>query len=186
MLKKGPLWAIYTASYFIDYILILGILVWKKKQDVPKWNQFIPKCTLSDWLIWALLLILIIISVLVMIRIQRIKMTARVKYDPKDDAVWETYTAFLAPALALGGTFVDEFGLVLSLVVFVAAGIAFVRSKQVHLASVFIFPLCYNIFKSENVVLITRDSRDELRIRIEEEPDGVEAKELAPKIYLIK
>ena len=44
----------------------------------------------------------------------------------------------------------------------------------------------YNIYKSEKVILITRCSRDGLRLRIEEEPDGVEAKELAPKIYLVK
>ncbi len=41
------------------------------------------------------------------------------------------------------------------------------------------------LFKADNAVLITRDSRDGLRLRIEEELDGVEAKELAPMIYLV-
>lgn len=186
MLKKGPLWAIYTSSYFIDYILILGILIWKKKQSFPDWNKFIQKCTLGDWIIWITLLVLIVVSIITMIGIKKLKMTSRIKYFPKDDIVWEAYSGFLAPALALVATFFGDYGLIFSLVIFVVTGIAFVLSKQAHLASVFIFPMGYKIFKAEEKVLITRDSKDGLRLKIEENTDGVEAKELEPGIFLLK
>lgn len=186
MLKKGPLWAIYTASYFIDFVLILGVLVWKKIKKVTTWNQFVQKCTPRDWITWIVLLILIIFSVLVMVRIRKMKMTTRIKYVPKDDSVWKAYTGFLAPALALAGTILGDHGMIISIVIFLVTGIAFVLSKQVYLAAVFIVPLKYKIFQTDNVFLITRESRDGLRLRIEEEPDGVEAKELAPKIYLVR
>ena len=186
MLKKGPLWAIYTASYFVDYVLILGILIWRKISVATSVKALFKSITLKNWITGFILLLLIIFSVFVMIRIRKIKMTSRIKYEPKDDFVWEAYTGFLAPALALAGTFFGEYGLLFSLVIFAITGIAFVRSKQVHLASVFIFPLCYRVFKAENAVLFTKDSRDGLRLRIEEELDGIEAKELVPKIYLVK
>ena len=113
-------------------------------------------------------------------------MTTRIKHEPKDDVVWESYSGFLAPTLALAGTFFGDYGVIFSLVIFVVTGIVFVQSRQIHFASVFIFPMFYKIFKGDNVILITRDSRDGLRLRIEEQPDGIEAKELAPKIYLVK
>ena len=185
MLKKGPLWAIYTASYFIDYVLILGILMYRKISVVTSVTSLLKSITLKNWITGSILAMLIIFSVFVMVRIRKIKMTIRIKHEPKDDVVWEVYTGFFAPALALAGTFFGDYGLIFSLVVFMVTGIAFVRSKQVHLASVFIFPLCYRIFKADNAVLITRDSRDGLRLRIEEELDGVEAKELATMIYLV-
>ena len=121
-----------------------------------------------------------------MIGINKTKMTTRIKNEPKDDAVWESYSGFLAPALSLAATCFNAYGFLFGLVIFVVAGIIFVRSKQVHRAAVFIFPLCYRIFKAENVVLITRDSRDGLRLRLEENPDGIEAKELSSGIFLVK
>lgn len=186
MLKKGPLWAIYTASYFIDYVLILGILMWRKISVAASVTTLLKSITPKNWITGSILLLLIIFSVFVIARIRKIKMTTRIKHEPKDDVVWESYTGFLAPALALAGTFFGDKGLIFSLVIFVATGIAFVISEKVYLASVFIIPMFYKIFKAENAVLITRESRDGLRLRIEDEPDGVEAKELAPKIYLVK
>ena len=186
MLKRGPLWSIYTASYFIDYVLILGFLMWRKISVATSVTILLKSITPKNWISGSILLLLIIFSIFVMVRIQKMKMTTRVKHEPKDDVVWEAYTGFLAPALALAGTFFGDYGLIFSLVIFFITGIAFVRSKQVHLATVFIFPLCYRVFNADNAVLITRYSSDGLRLRIEEEPDGVEAKELAPKIYLVK
>ena len=186
MLKKGPLWALYIASYFIDYVLILGILIWRKISGATSVTALLESITLKNWITGSVLLLFIIFSVFVMIRIRNMRMTSRIKYEPIDDVVWEAYTGFLAPALALVGTFFGDYGLIFSLVIFAITGVAFVRSKQVHLAAVFIFPLCYRVFKTDNAVLITRDSRDGLRLRIEESLDGVEAKEPAPKIYLVK
>ena len=186
MLEKGPLWAIYTASYFIDYVLILGILMWRKISVATSVTALLKSITLKNWITGSIFLLLIIFSVFVMIGIRKMKMTSRIKYEPKDDVVWEVYTGFLAPALALAGTYFGEYGLIFSLMIFAITGIVFVRSKRVYLATVFIFPLCYRVFKTENAVLITKDSRDGLRLRIEKESDGVEAKELAPKIYLVE
>ena len=182
MLKVGPLWAIYTASYFIDYVLILGILVWKKLTDIAV--KFPKNMVALDWIIWIVLLTLIIFSVLIMKGIKRIQMTSRIKFDPKDDSVWEVYAGFLAPAIALVSTLVDEYGVLLSFVLFVVTGIAFVKSKQVHLASVFIFPMRYKIYKGDGGIIISRDTRDGLRLKML--TDGVQAKELERGIYLVQ
>jgi len=186
MLKNGSLWAIYTASYFMDYIMILVILVWKKITVTEGIKDFIKSVTRIDCLMWIILTLLIVFSVLVMIGITKMEMTTRIKHEPKNDAVWETFSGFLAPALALVATFFGDYGMILSTVIFVVTGIAFVNSKQVYRASVFIFPLCYRIFKADNSVLITRDSRDGLRLRIAENPDGIEAKELSSGIFMVK
>ena len=187
MLKKGPLWAIYTASYFIDYILILGIMMWRKLSDVRSLRELFKSITARNWITGTVLLALIIFSIITIAGIKKIRMTTRIKFEPEDDVVWEAYSGFLAPTLALAGTFFGDYGLIFSFVIFIATGIAFVRSKQVHLASVFLLPMGYKIFKSENdAILITKDTRDELRLRIAENPDGVEAKELELGIFLVK
>lgn len=186
MLKKSSLWAIYTASYFVDYVLVLGILMWKKISKATSIEVLLKSITIKNWITGSVLVILIMFSVVVMITVRKIKMTTRIKHEPKDDVVWEAYTGFLAPALALVGTFFGDYGIILSFVIFIATGIAFSLSGRVYLASVFLFPLFYKIFKCEDIVLITRDSRDGIRLRIEEEPDGIEAKQLTPKVYLVK
>lgn len=33
MLTKLSLWGIYTASYFIDYLVLLGISIWQKANE---------------------------------------------------------------------------------------------------------------------------------------------------------
>ncbi len=186
MIKNSSMWAIYTASYFIDYVLILVILLWEKKQNIAQWKDFMKYCTSSDWIIWSILVSLIIFSIVVMHRIKRILMTTRIKNEPEDDSVWEVYSGFLVQAIALILSFFEEHGLYFSLVFFIIGGIAFIKSKQVYLASVFIFPLGYKIYKGTgNVKIITKESKDGLRLKLAEDVDGVEAKELAKGIFLI-
>ncbi len=182
MLKVGPLWALYTASYFIDYVLVLVILVSKKLTDTVA--KFPKNMTTGDWIVWSALIILIILSLLVMRTIKRIKMTSRIRIEPKDDSVWEVYSGFLAPALALLGTFFGDYGMLFSVVIFFITGIAYVKSKQVHFASVFIFPMGYKIFKGDEGIIITRNTRDGLRLKMISE--GVQAKELQRGIYLVQ
>ena len=182
MLKAGPLWAIYTASYFIDYVLILGILAWKKLTDPA--GKFPKNMAVLDWVLWIVLFAMIIFSIVIMKGIKRIKMTSRIKFDPKDDSVWEVYAGFLAPAIALVGTIVGDYGVLLAFVLFIVTGIAFVKSKQVHFASVFIFPMRYKIYKGDGGIIISRDTRDRLRLKMLS--DGVQAKELERGIYLVQ
>lgn len=65
MLTKLSLWGIYTASYFIDYLVLLGISIWQKVSEfkdlepVPE-NGFFQFCSWTDYLIWGVLLGLII------------------------------------------------------------------------------------------------------------------------------
>ena len=183
MLKAGPLWAIYTASYFIDYVVVLGILVWKKISAFGL-RDFLKHMGRRDWGVWIILIALIIFSLLVMRSIKRIKMTSRIKIDPKDDFVWEAYASFLAPVIAFVGTLVADYGILFAFVFFVVTGIVFVKSKQVHLASVFIFPMRYKIYKGDGGIVIAKDTRDGLRLRMMD--DGVQAKELEHGIYLVQ
>lgn len=183
MLKDGPLWAIYIASYFIDYVLVLVILIWKKISANGLQN-LLKNMAFLDWLIWIALTVLIIFSLSVMKAIKQIKMTGRIKFEPKDDSVWEVYMGFLAPVLTLGGTIVGDYGVLLSFVIFIVTGIVFVKSKQVHYASVFIFPMFYSIFKCDGGIIITRNTIDGLRLEMTE--DGIQAKELERRIYLVQ
>ena len=181
MLKAASLWAIYTASYFVDYVLILGIMMWKKLTDTAE--KFPKNMNTVDWAVWIILLALIIFSILVMRALKRIKMTSRIRFEPKDDSVWKVFAGFLAPVLTLAGTVVGDYGVLFAVVIFIVMGIAFVKSRQVYFASVFIFPMRYRIFKGDGGIIITRYTRDELRLKMLE--DGVQAKELERGIYIV-
>ena len=191
MLTKLSLWGIYTASYFIDYLVLFGISIWQKANEfkdlepVPE-DGFFRYCSWTDYLIWGVLLGLIIFSVICFRLLKLIPMNTRVKDKPTDSIIWEVAGYSLAQVLTILTILFSDYWVVMSLVIFVVAGVIYVNSKKVHYSPVFLIPMGYSVFQSENSVAITNYSKDGLRLAIESEPDGVEARELAEKVFLIR
>ncbi len=190
MLSNFSLWLIYTASYGVDYILLLVISIARKVlafNSQKKVKDFFKFCTSGDYWLWATLLALIIISAVVIVSIMKIKMNTRVKPKLKDDIVWEVYGYVLTQVIALLTVFFTDYWILISATIFIITGIFFVKAKKVHFTPLFIIPLRYSVHETEDgQVVITRMSREKFRKTVEDNPDGLEARELERGIYFIK
>lgn len=82
--------------------------------------------------------------------------------------------------------FTDYWALICVLIFFIT-GIIFVKTKKVHFSPIFLIPLGYSIFEIENNnALITEMTKEDIRRFLEDNPDGIEARELERGIYWIK
>ena len=191
MLTELSLWGIYIASYFIDYLVILGISIWKK---VSAYNAIKPAPTISFWqycnrkdyFTWAILIGLIIFSLACSHIMKEIPMNTRISDKPNDNVIWEIFSYVLAQVLTVLTILFTDYWLVISLVIVAVTGIIFVHSRKIQHSPLFIIPMGYNIFKCEKCIAITNYSMDGLRLAIESNPDGVEARELEEGVFLIR
>lgn len=190
MLTRLSLWGIYIASYLIDYLVILGISLWHKLNEYNKLTQtpkvnFLLYCKRTDYLIWVILIVLTVFSIICIRAMKTLPMNTRVKVQPEENIGWEISGYVLAQVMTILTILFSDYWVIVSLIIFFVAGVVFVNSKKVHYSPLFIIPMGYSVFQCENYIAITNYSKDGLRLAIENNPDGVEARELEDKIFLI-
>lgn len=191
MLTRLSLWGVYTASYFIDYLVLLVISVWQKISEYKRLDpaptvNFFQFCQWSDFLIWGILIGLIIFSLVCSWSLKKLPMNTRVKDSPNDNIIWEVAGYVLAQVLTVLTILLSDYWAIISLAIFVVAGVIFVNSRKVHYSPLFFILMRYSIFQCNNIVAITDYSKEGLRLAIESNSDGVEARELTEKVFLIR
>lgn len=87
---------------------------------------------------------------------------------------------------AVATTIYSDWWIPINLVLFVTVGVFFVKSKNVHMSPLFVFPLCNKVFQSDKYVFITNYTLQEMKIAQEDNPDGLEARELTNRIYYVR
>ena len=110
----------------------------------------------------------------------------QIKHKPIDNIIWEVAGYILAQVLTILTILFSDYWVVMSLVIFAVAGVIYVSSKKVHYSPIFLIPMGYSVFQCEKSVVITNYSKDGLRLAIESKPNGVEARELTEKVFLIR
>lgn len=70
--------------------------------------------------------------------------------------------------------------------IFFIVGIFFVKSRKVHYCPIFVVPLGYSVYEAGSSVILARGTRDHIRIKLENNRNGLEARELEPGIFLIR
>ena len=189
MLTNFSFWAIYTASYVVDYAVLLLISVLQKIDDYKKANtnlNFLAYCGWQDHIIWFALIALILFSMICVHRLRRIPMNTRIKKYPKDNIVWEITGYVLAQVFTILTIMFSNYWIIISSVIFLIAGVVFVNSKKVYYSPLFIIPMGYRVFQCEDVIVVTNYSKDGLKLALKTDVDGVEARELEDGIYLVR
>lgn len=184
MLTSLSLWTIYFASYLPDYVLILGILVWKRyvfsrENNVGFWNR-------TDIVIWMVLLAMILMSIIVARKVSRLEMNTRIKDIPEKNSTIEILGYIIPQIITLATTIFTEWWIPINIVLFVIVGVIFVKSKAVHQALLFVFPLKNKIYTSGDKTIISNYSLQGLKIAQEDSLDGNEARELTEGVYYIR
>lgn len=189
MLTNFSLWGIYTASYVVDYAALLLISLLQKIDTYRKANLkvgFLTYCGWQDYLIWVVLIALIVFSIVCAERLKKIPMNTRIKEYPKDNIVWEIAGYVLAQVLTILTVIFSDYWIIISGVIFLIAGVIFVNSKKVHYSPLFIIPMGYRVFQCDGAVVVTNYSKDGLKLALEMDVDGVQARELEDGIYLVR
>lgn len=184
MLTNLSLWAIYFASYLVDYALILGILIWKRiklcqHNNTPFWKG-------ADLATWGILLIFIALSIYISDRVHKMKMTTRIKLIPEKNVSIEMLGYIVAQVITIATTVFSDWWIPINVVLFAVVGIIFVKSKAVHHSPLFVIPLGNRVFESGGAVIITNYDLEELRMAQEDNVDGIEAKELTKNIFYVR
>ncbi len=184
MLTMLSLWAIYFASYLIDYILILGIIIWKRVLICQTNGTNFWKGT--DLWVWGILVLCILISIYIVRKIKRIRMNTRIKLIPEKDITYEMTGYLLAQVATVATTLFTDWWIIINIVVFLLFGFFYVKSKAVYTSPLFVVPLGNRILQAGDNVLITNYSLQEMRIAQEDSLDGLEARELSNHVYYVR
>ena len=140
----------------------------------------------SDIVIWIVLLAMIMISILVARKVNRLEMNTRIKDVPEKNSTIETLGYVIPQIITLGTTIFTDWWVPINIVMFVIVGVIFVKSKAVYHAILFVFPLMNKIYSSGNKTIITSYSLQGLKIAQEDSLDGIEARELTEGVYYIR
>lgn len=182
MLTTLSLWGIYFASYLIDYILILVIYIMKQAaqtDEAVRWKT-------DDFLIVGILIAFIAAALLITLYMRNVKPNTRIKAVPDRNITYEMAGGLLAQVFAVATTICSDWWIPINLVLFAIVGVFFVKSKNVHLSPLFVFPLCNQIFQNDKYVFITNYTLQEMKIAQEDNSDGLEARELTNRIYYVR
>lgn len=184
MLTRLSLWGIYFASYLVDYVLILAILICKRvafcqNNSVPFWKG-------ADLLVWGILLLFIAASIIITNRIKNIKMNSRVTLIPEKNITHEMTGYLLAQVATAATTVFTDWWIPINTVLFVVFGFFFVGSNKVHTSPLFVVPMGNKIYEAGDSIIITRYSKQAMRIEQEDNPDGLEARELTEKVFYVR
>jgi len=184
MLTRLSLWGIYFASYLVDYVLILAILICKRvafcqNNSVPFWKG-------ADLLVWGILLVFIAASVIITDRVKNIKMNSRVKLIPEKNITHEMAGYLLAQVATAATTVFTDWWIPINIVLFILFGFFFVGSNKVHTSPLFVVPMGNKIYETGDSVIITKYSKQAMRIAQEDNPDGLEARELTENVFYVR
>lgn len=184
MLTKLSLWVIYFASYLVVYILILIILV--LKHMVFCQNNFIPFWEGADLCFLVILMIFIVASIIISNRLKNIKMNTRVKLIPGNNITYDMTGYLLAQVTTVATTVFTDWWIPINIVLFVIFGFFFVGANKVYICPLFVVPMGNKIYEAGDSVIITRYSRQAMINAQEDNPDGLEARELTEKVFYVR
>ena len=83
-------------------------------------------------------------------------------------------------------TMFTDWWIPINIVLFVIFGIFFVASNKVHTSPLFVVPMGNKIYESGENIIITKYSKQAMRIAQEDSLDGLEARELAEKVFYVR
>lgn len=184
-------WLLYIASFKWIYafqiasIIISGVL--GLERDIESGTtiyKMVLQIIHSKKIVLIVLLFLFIVAALLEKGFQKIKNNTRITYSIEGDAVFEVALSFIACIVSVLSITLNAYGLLLTSAIFFALGIIVDLSDRIYVLPIF-FLKGYHIFKSNEVKIITKMSRDQYRLRMDDSSDGVEARELVKNTYII-
>jgi len=182
MLTKLSCFAIYFASYSIVYFLILSVLIYEHTSS--NYIEYLISNGV-DWICVTLLLFLLL-SFVVAKMVKNAEMNTRMKDAPQKNITFDICPYFLPQAITCVTSIFTDWWILIDVVIFVTYGIFFVKSGKVYTALLFVIPLGNKIYQSGDKIIITQYSEEEMRMVLEDSPDGIEARILTKNVFYVR
>lgn len=189
MLTKFSIWLSYIAS--CEYVFILQLIskfcVTYAGIKPAKYKSFIDHLRLT-WkqapILFTILVILIALSIVWNDSWKRKRNNTRITHRPTSDNTLEVPLSMIAYlAMVLSFNF-DIPGLLFSVAIMLALGFGIVQTGNMHMCLYF-FLHGYHVLSLDNVRILTKFSMEEYLLKLEENPNGLEARELTKRVYII-
>lgn len=133
---------------------------------------------------WCGLVILIAFSLFYVRQFMRQRNNTRIKKKVEENAVIENFGFLTANILTvILPTAFSDYGIWMAAIIFVFVGITFIFSNGMQTSPVFMV-YGYKTYKCDDGYIITRLSREKINILMEDEQDGIEAREIVKGVYV--
>jgi hypothetical protein len=180
---------LYISSYCIVYVFLLGVSVfnsWKSVKTIES-KSIAEKASLifsENKFVWCGLVILIAFSFFYVRQFMRQRNNTRIKKKVEENAVIENFGFLTANILTvILPTAFSDYGIWMAAIIFVFVGITFIFSNGMQTSPVFMV-YGYKTYKCDDGYIITRLSREKINILMEDEQDGIEAREIVKGVYV--
>lgn len=183
--------AIYIASYGIDYLIVLGLSIWKKYAEWQALDgekqDFFTQCDKGSQILWGVLLCLTVFSVIETIIISNLRMNSRIKKKPSDNATFDMLGYVVAQVLTIVAIAISDYWFIIDVVIFLITGVYYLLSGKVYTSPIFTLGMGRKVYNTEDgCIIITRMSSEDLLRAYEDEIDGIEARQIDKKVYMLK
>jgi len=188
MMTKLSLWLTYIASCNVVYVLqlISEVVFTYSSLDPEDYPSTVSKLQAtwenSKW-IFIVLLILIVFSNLYNKQWKRVSYNTRIKYKPEADSMLEIILATVAYLMMVVTLQLNAFGIIATVVIMFALGLGITQTGSIHICLHFLMQ-GYHIYSYGKVYILTKRSMEEYRLLLDEEPNGIEARQLTEKVYI--
>ena len=182
---------LYIASYGIVYVIIAfcivhnGFAIAQSNEDFQALS-YIEKATYifnDNRIVLLILLALTIFSIVWTRHIKSWKNNTRVRFRMKDDSKIDE-SAFILPYVFTVVTFnFDIYGWLICLLIYGSVGLLFVQSRKLQMSPIFILSR-YHILTDGTNKIITRNTVESFNLKLDDQPNGIEARELAKHVYI--
>ena len=191
MMTTLSCWLLYIASYGIVYVIIALCVINNSFCELLKVNEFqslscfkqVVYVFRSEKTILILLSLLAIFSIIWTHYIKSWKNNSRIKYRMTGDSKIEE-SAFILPYIFTIITYnFDAYGWLICFFVYLSVGLLFVQSRKLQMSPIFILSR-YHILTDGNNKVITRNTLEAFNLKLDDNPDGIEVRELAKHVYI--
>lgn len=184
MLTNFSKWMIYTASYIILYpVLIIKILFGKRVENIT----LVKKVQLNFLESKEIVLVLcgfIIVSVVVLVALNRVVANSRCKAKLQNNVTYEI-ASFLVPYIISIFTIdLDWYGWLINFFIYIIFGIIMICADVLHLCPAFLL-LGFKLYRDSNDNYVySKLSKEQYNQLCIEEIDGIEAKTITSHLSI--
>ena len=185
-------WLLYISSYFLGYILIAIADVIKVTQSLSDDQIYIslspidkvPYVFGKDCVLFSVLITLTFISIVWIFYFKKWRNNRRIKEYMRKDSSIDAAGFMISYIVSMVCITIDFYGVVVMVILFFTLGFVFVGNDNLHTSPTF-FLLGYRIYSNESCYVITKMTREQYNLKLQDEPDGIEARELAKGVFFV-
>lgn len=187
MITQLSKWLLYIAANKWVYALqLVGIIYYGTaniENDISKYDKILIAVH-SNSIVISLLMALIIFAIIIQRGFQKLDNNTRIHYPIDSGPHFDIPFSFLANILAILALQFDTFGLLVVVTADLLCGWLFVLYDTIGYLPMLLIK-GYRVYTSGNVKIITKMTLDQYKLRMEESPEGIEAREVVKSTFII-